>query len=706
MKGERENIVDENEYGTLIMRSYTIDGNDVDAFYDANDKLIFVLDKTINENKPNILLVINPNADKKWDEILSSEYGVDLETIRPKQDNKYQKLDIEYSGLDIYENLINTYVSGGDVDEDLNQLNILRNSAVRHSAMMRLNTANEVITRTKVTIVKTKESIVRLQERLKTLRSKLSDAKKEIGRVSTKKSAAKILRMESQIESTNEKLKRAKKRLESAQKRLEVAMVDANLASQLLNQPEQPVNKPAVTNRPLVVQPKYEEETVDAESDYDIDDEDVSNDKTSEDDEEFENNSDIKPLLDKDPEIIDEDIAFKPISFDTQNLTVPEPVQEPEFDEPVIEDAPEQTVDIPENNFSANEEIQSEMEPEPVKPVLDSMMPMLDDIDSIEHEKFESNTNTDTTDNLDNVPNENTEFSAPDMTEHFDTEIEEPETSVKPIEDMVRPLPPVVKPAETRPVSPISSAAKPYKASSDGSKPAFVYYVLLFVLILASVFALWLYQKNMGNKKPILSVVETEQVETKTEQQQVTDTVVKQPEFNDDDFYNTQPVVEKKPEVVPAKPKQPVVQQQEEKTEPVIMGNVSARISAFAGLSDTDEEKKEETQKVEPVVNKPAYGTTSKYDEMFVYEGDEEPEPEYIEEVVEGPAMVIYQEPEPQVIQSNEIIYEADNEVYEEYPEEDNDGFLYEEGFDEEEAAYQAGDDGYDEYHDEYYDEY
>jgi len=213
MIGERENIYPDTNYGTLVMNAFDIDGNDVRAFYDSANNLVFVLDNTINAKKPNVLLVINPDGDKKWDEILSTEYGVDLENVRPKVDNKYQKLDIEYSGLSVYEALINAYKAGDDLEEHLNQLAILRDSAARHSAMMRLNVANETISKTNTTIVKTKETIVRLQVRIKTLRSKLSSTKKEIGKVSTKQSAAKILKLESQIEAANEKLKRAKKRL-------------------------------------------------------------------------------------------------------------------------------------------------------------------------------------------------------------------------------------------------------------------------------------------------------------------------------------------------------------------------------------------------------------------------------------------------------------------------------------------------------------
>ena len=58
MIGEREDFSNMTEYGTLNMRSYDIDGNEINAFYDSSDDLVFVMDNTINQTKPNILLVI------------------------------------------------------------------------------------------------------------------------------------------------------------------------------------------------------------------------------------------------------------------------------------------------------------------------------------------------------------------------------------------------------------------------------------------------------------------------------------------------------------------------------------------------------------------------------------------------------------------------------------------------------------------------
>jgi len=224
-------------YGNLELRHYDVFENSIDAFYDNKGNLVCVLDKLIDNNKPNVLLVINPDGEKKWDEILSNNYNVNLETIRPKFDNKYAKLDIEYSGLDIYNDLINAFINEKSVDNILKQLAVLRNSVVRNSSMTRLTAANEIIAKANDTIVKTQNSITRIESDLKKLRSKLIVQKKEIGREPTKQSASKILRTEAQVEITNEKLKRAKKRLLNAQHRLEIAVSDAETASEFLNRP-------------------------------------------------------------------------------------------------------------------------------------------------------------------------------------------------------------------------------------------------------------------------------------------------------------------------------------------------------------------------------------------------------------------------------------------------------------------------------------
>lgn len=639
MIGERDDIINETEYGTLNMRSYDIDGNAINAFYDDSDDLIFVLDNTINQNKPNVLLVINPMGDKKWDEILAGEYDVDLETIRPKQDNKYQKLDIEYSGLSVYENLINAYVAGDDLAEHLNQLNILRDSAARHSAMIRLNVANETISKTNITIVKTKETIVRLQERVKTLRAKLSAQKKEIGKVPTKQSASKILKLEAQIEATNEKLKRAKKRLASAQKRLEVATVDAELASDLLNQPaleiQQTVkskNVRGATKREVQkTEPEEIEDDEEFVDDFENDDEDIEDIENTEDveneegEEDVNEDNDIKPLFDKDPEILNEDIAFKPITFEAPSLNVSQP-EEQEEPEPVFD----------------KEEISEEVpviEQEAPKPVLDSMVPVQENIE--QPEAFEPRPVLESMTPVENIA---------------------PAPVVEPKPEVPTDVPPIVtpEPQYSQPVPPITPVVNVIDAGAADknthSKPTFIYYLLLVILIVLSIFTLWLYQKHAGTGKPLLTAVVSEKVVEEPVPETKTEVVVNKVEttktekvkgaeefvFDDEGFdaeetetettasqEETKAKVESEQEVV-AEEESDVEEEtseaevvadsddtEEKIAEPVVMDAVPANIMP---TNDAGDEEIVEEDVEEVAVDKPEYDVGSKNDDMIVSE--------------------------------------------------------------------------------------
>ena len=50
--------------GHLTPEEYNIAGNVFTAYYDAAHKLVFVLDNTVDDRKPNVLLVINPIGDR------------------------------------------------------------------------------------------------------------------------------------------------------------------------------------------------------------------------------------------------------------------------------------------------------------------------------------------------------------------------------------------------------------------------------------------------------------------------------------------------------------------------------------------------------------------------------------------------------------------------------------------------------------------
>ena len=584
MIGERENISKNTNYGTLVMRPFDIAGNDIHAFYDAQNNLVFVLDNTINTQKTNVLLVINPNGDKKWDEILSSQYGVDLETIRPKVDNKYQKLDIEYSGLPVYEAMINAYNNGGDMDEHLNQLSILRDSAVRHSAMVRLNAANETISKTNITIVKTKETIAKLEIRLKTLRSQLTATRKEIGKVATKQSASKILKLESQIDATNEKLKRAKKRLESAQRRLESATVDAELAGDLLNQPSQEIKQ---TNKPIATVPDYPVQTISGDE---------------ENDDELEDNY-IKPLFNEDPQILNDDIAFKPISFDTPvfDTVVTEP-ESPKIEEtethPVLESI--KPIEIPESVPEFNpSDIYTDEKTVPETPEIQSFEP------------------------ISNIPEFVPEPIMPENTEIVE-HVEE-----KPVLETIQPIAEnVVKPA---PVVNSVSEIQTIESNVERTKPGFLYYVLLVVLILLSVFTLWLYQKSLSTNDagPVLTANTNETVVEKPKVSEPVVVPTTEPEDVETVFLD---------EVVEESPVEPVVEEvvpetkESENTEitepeiyeesvemPVIEYSVPEMLNTSA--PNTNEENVFASEE-EIIANKPVYEAGTKYEDMFVDEND------------------------------------------------------------------------------------
>ena len=679
MIGERENKYTDTDYGTLHMRPYVIEGNEINAFYDSSDRLVFVLDNTVNDKKPNVLLVINPSADRKWDEILSNDYDVDLETIRPKQDNKYQKLDIEYSGLNVYENLIKAYVAGDSLDGELNQLNVLRDSAARHSAMVRLTVANEVISKTNATIVKTKETIVRLNERVKSLRAKLTATKKEIGRVPTKQSASRVLKLESQIEATNEKLKRAKKRLESAQRRLEIATVDAELASELLNQPSSEIkNKKSVKGKSVpVVASKREKKTVVPEEpefdeyeneQYDDESEDDKSDEIDEEIDMEEENNSVKPLFNDDPQILNNDIAFKPISFEAPsvpeiknevNVNVEMPADKDTSDNDDSENTqPESVPEIPylKNDIFVTPEVENRSDyederpeslvesddenvkkaddesleqpddtfmPTPVeKPMLESLAP----VENVPELAPEFNSAINESEPVDKTPNTNNEDRS--VLESMTPVVRQSEPVYDSKPDEIIDVDEPVRPAaiDNRLIAPMS---EDYHAEIIGQetkrRPTFLYYLLLIILIALSVFTLWLYQKNVVNSTPVLTAnVEKTGVLKKTgKQKKVAQPVVKndteiESVFLDDEKTSGQVVKD----ITVEESKNTNAENIEivkESGEPVVVNAVPARVTS---VGNGDETEKRIPTEEEILASKPIYEPGSKHEAMFVAEND------------------------------------------------------------------------------------
>ena len=523
MSIERENLKQ-----SLKVVDYDIVGNPLRAYLDMDGRLVFVLDLLIDDIKPNVLLVINPDNNRKWDDIISNDFGVDLETVRPKKDNKYQKLDIEYVGLDKYSKLIQTYLSKGDMSSALADLQEFRVGVAKHVATERLSVAERLVVQARETIEKTNDTIVTLQEKLKGWRVKLQEYKSQIGRAPSKQVAAKILRAESQIDAIGEKMVRAKKRLVSAKNRLVNAEDDAEIARSILVRIQQVA---AVQN---------------------VDDAIITDLTKNETGAEKMADNDIKPILDQDPNILDEDIAFKPIVFDTPSApvvpsspsvtsSVPEfkPVggamEQPEeivfapvmadvpaapvvSEAPIMPEAPVvQEVPVPVIEQNLVPVAQEVHVPAPVEeqmpvPVLDSITAVAPVAEQMDTELFGGDVLS-------------PELSAPVLPEvPVSPVLEAPKLSpvisdvpvasapVAPVVNVPAPSMPVAPMPEIsaapidgpgRPVSPISAPAVAVSASAP-RKPTTLYYVLLVVLIVLSIFTLWLYQKSSNQNLPEL----------------------------------------------------------------------------------------------------------------------------------------------------------------------------------------------------------
>lgn len=601
---------------------YDIGGNRVRAYYNSARELIFVLDETINRDKPNVLLVIDSFDERKWDDVLSNDYGIDLETIRPKKDNKYQKLDIEYGGLDVYAELIDAYESDDDMDEPLENLKRFQIMAVRRSAKERLADAEETATKARETIERTNDAISELRARIKELRAKLSEQKRNIGREPTKTSAAKILKTEAQIDATNEKLARAKKRLSNAQRRLIVAEDDAEMARAVLartmdvksvrkTKPVR-VSKPAPVVKqdvwvdelpePDVADDEYNEEFAEAEpSEALVDEVDTE---------------EVKPLFDSDPNILDDNIAFKPINFDA--VSDPEPVREPV--NPDVAPAP--------LSFTPPSDSSSDQYKQEIEQHVEDSAPMLDSLTSIDQP---------TADSLD------IQISV-DESAHSDTDTmstnPEPNTDVQPapVPEIV-PAAPVVAIEPVRPVSPVAENIIVETDTRHTKKPTLVYYLMLILLIGLSIFTLWLYQQKHAAVLPDLAAttnvskttsestagatnIPSPFVDAGVKAEPVAAPVVDNTEvaIADNDTTSAVVVAEPEPVAVSVSVPEPIVE-----PEPVAIVDAEPVVeSPFVELrtiADYEPEKQSIPSEEEILARKPGY-SVSQQDKMFVASPD------------------------------------------------------------------------------------
>lgn len=510
---------------TLHFIDYTIADNLLRAYRDGNERLVFVLDYATNEIKQNALLVMNPDGDRKWDDILSNDYGIDLESIRPKKDNKYQKLDIEYNGLDVYETLFSAHDTNSDLSDALAQLTAYRKSAARNSAQERLNAAEITANNARETIVRTGDTITQLQSRQKELRTKLSELRRNIGKEPTKQSAAKILRTESQLDTTNDKLSRANKRIQNAKHRLSAAQDEIELAQKILaltndddlnnNDIDVPAISPSTSVQVMADAPTP---AVQSSAEYDTDDEEEIYEPKATDmaDEE------VKPLFDQDPNILDEELAFRPIDFtipdtlsapaepDTKPMAISEgaqiDIERPmSFQPPIATNDPEiMTRETPadDNNIET-----AQPEPQPMAPMLDNLtpveLPAVDDFTNTPNIQTEQTmeeysmpiTSDDTTPVLSTQSND---FAAAAPAPGASYGYTAADTGERPASPYTG--------SDARPASPMAyqTAVQP----TQRTKPTFLYYILLILLIALSIFTLWIYQQKATQNTPELGATQ------------------------------------------------------------------------------------------------------------------------------------------------------------------------------------------------------
>lgn len=527
MSSKRENIT-----STVTSRQYQIGENRLVAYFDNTGRLVFVLDETTSDTKPNALLVIDSDDGRKWDDILVNDWNVNLETVRPKKNNKYQKLDIEYTGLDIYAELLRAYDNDENLSDALRRLGAFRNASVRRSATERLDAATATADMARDTIERTNATIGELQSRVRELRVKLSQQRKSIGREPTKHSASKILRTEAQIDAATEKLNRAKRRLTNAQRRLVVADDDARAARDILvrvpNDDMASVGHAITTPQPtnLII---TTEQQIEPKAEQMADEE-------------------IKPLFDKDPEILDEEIAFKPIEFGS-SATTPVPDAVPQFDAPTFVE--EDTTSVAPLSFTP-----------PVSPhVHDAdnapqQMPLRDDASRA-------------TEPAGSPMLDSLKPAAMDATQPVAN------PAVMPQQSPVSPAQPAAAATpNVRPVSPITGVA-PVAVDENGGrsqKPNLMYYIMLLLLIVMSIFTLWLYQQRSGDNVPDLtaSVPATTSTIADTAKTE-SDTNATSPFISESEIVTAQQVAVKEPvaeQVAPA----PVVSQPEPEPVPVTVG--------------------------------------------------------------------------------------------------------------------------------------
>ena len=389
-----------NSGGEPSIESYEIDGLRLEAAYDGSHRLLFVLDRTKDAILPNVVLVIAGRDGRKWDDVLENDFGISPETVRPRVNNKYQKLDIDYEGLDHYADAIRT--------KDAAALYKWRLLSAERQKELRMIDASHEIELARATIAEAEKTIDELDELIHAQKNKLRAAKKAIGTEPPKDSAAKILRFEARIERATLKKARSMRRLKRAQKRIDSA-------TDLLN------------NYKKTLIPRGIEMS----------------------------ENDVQPLFTENPDIMDNENAFKPVSFARPPQA---PAEIPSVQSNVPGPFPEaSTIPQPMPQFAP---------PPMAEPVMPPPPP---------------------------------QYAPPPQPAYMSPPIMPASPAPMPIE---------------RPVNPAGGFDVKISATPASERASGAYYMLLLLLIGLSIFTLYLYQKKMNSADiPHIAAAQTDIVE-------------------------------------------------------------------------------------------------------------------------------------------------------------------------------------------------
>lgn len=446
----------------LIKKDFIAGDIKFSAWIDTHGHVAWALDTTRDRVLPDAMLVIDRDdnlPDRKWDDILTKDFDTDPEIVRPREDNKYQKLDISYDGLSIYQAAVDALETGGKVsDSVLRALGNFRINAGAANAMKRIADNQEILDKVSNTLVVSDKTALKIKGDIALLKERLASQKSAMGFEPTKAAAAKILKTQSQIEAAQEKSKKNALR----KKRTEKKIANANEEIKTWTDQLEYLQGLGATL---------------PDADEPIED------------------SNVAPLIQTDPNIVDEEKAFQAIDIE-QPEEAEEETKEGETEmptefKPMSWDAPEP--EIPAQTPAA--QVETLVQPVVQTPT-ESRAAQVSDVESAAYPSFAppvSNaypmqTRAPQIDQSEPVPVAPAEIPVPSSFA--------PNFTPAPATDDFRPAPAAPQSAPETEGQMITQAREDAKRAEPGSG----YYLLLLLLVIASIATLYIYQKRLGDR--------------------------------------------------------------------------------------------------------------------------------------------------------------------------------------------------------------